>query len=335
MLLEEVLRSLSRWLPWSIREGHEWIALRFILPVPSRRVAQRLGPLRAAGGGKTPGGEASTPGWREPLPSWPTAPAGLGPPGEVHHRPGPAGTGVSHMMARPWPHSESSAALPSHWHGTWGSFGSLGFPICPAGVVIPACPASAASPGAEERAQGRLWGEAFRVKGALFSSPSPPGLEGSRARRQRPGVVGPCQLIVSDPGPAPPAGGRGTSPDATPLWQDRSASQTGVAPQAPAPAVAAELPLAHRRQRARSGFAERGPGPARGGAEPRAAGDLPGPGEAAVGPGRGAAPPHLDLRSPQALSQTARAGGPRSSLPPRVRLSASPPSAPRGQAAGL
>lgn len=50
MLLEEVLRSLSRWLPWSIREGHEWIALRFILPIPSRRVAQRLGPLQAAGG---------------------------------------------------------------------------------------------------------------------------------------------------------------------------------------------------------------------------------------------------------------------------------------------
>ena len=54
-----------------------------------------------------------------------------------------------------------------------------------------------------------------------------------------------------------------------------------------------------------------------------------------VGLRRGAASPHLDLRSPQALSQTARAGGPRSSLPPRVGLSGSPPSAPRGQAAGL
>lgn len=70
-------------------------------------------------------------------------------------------------------------------------------------------------------------------------------------------------------------------------------------PQAPAPAVAAELPLAHRQQRARSGFAERGPDPACEGAEPRAVGDLPGQGEAAgrqervCGPatGRGLSPP--------------------------------------------
>lgn len=70
-----------------------------------RREGWALSRLR--GLGKRGETKAFAPGWREPLPSWPTAPASPGLPGKVHQHPRPAGEGLSHMMARPRPLPEN------------------------------------------------------------------------------------------------------------------------------------------------------------------------------------------------------------------------------------
>lgn len=88
------------------------MALRFILLIPSGQPAGGLGCFQATGGGKSTGKKASAPGGREPLPSWPTAPASLGLLGNPL-APWPPGQGVSQRVARLWPQVENQAVPPN------------------------------------------------------------------------------------------------------------------------------------------------------------------------------------------------------------------------------